>query len=578
VTTVSTETTSVEDGPGARTLLASVVAAYREMEMSIRRYLLAVLAPATALAVGLVVAVLSLSLPLPIGVPLVAVGVFAVVVAVVFPKLARDRQRKQVRARFHLFLTHVTVLSMTNVDRVETFRTIANEDEYGVLAEEAGRIVALVDTWNRSLEDACRMRSQRVASPLLSDFLERMAYTIGAGQDIATFLTDEQDSIIQEFVIRYRNDLNRLDVLKELYLSMLMSVTFVVVFALLVPFLLGVPPVLVLGGVIGLFLVVQVGFLVVVNSVAPSDPVWYLAPERDHRPVGRLPVLLVASVVLSVAVAGVVAAALTGAVPAGPLADAPLVLVAAVPTTPLLVPGLYTRSREAEVKERDREFPSFVRALGSVESVKQSSTARVLSSLRRKNFGALTPTIDSLYKRLNVRIDTRRSWRLFAAESGSNLIQKFGDMYVVGRRMGGEPKRLGALISQNMSQVLKVREQRSQTAQTLIGVVYGVTFASVFSFYVGVEIVEMLVEITAGIDTGDAGIDFLLNADVYDIPTLRLLVAGLVVLNAVLSSVLVRLIDRGHVLTALVHLVALLWMSGVTALVTQVAVESLLAV
>jgi len=59
----------------------------------------------------------------------------------------------------------------------------------------------------------------------------------------------------------------------------------------------------------------------------------------------------------------------------------------AIPVTPLLLPGWRMRQEEQKVKVRDGEFPSFIRALGAVESVKQTSTGSVLESLRRKDFG-----------------------------------------------------------------------------------------------------------------------------------------------------------------------------------------------
>ncbi|KPN29017.1 flagellar assembly protein J [Halolamina pelagica] len=133
-----------------------------------------------------------------------------------------------------------------------------------------GRITALVDTWNQSLDDACRRRSERVPSELLADFLERMAYTVGAGQGLDEFLLDEQESIIQEFVIRYESALDKLDVLKELYLSLMLSVTFILVFATVIPILIPIPPTLLLGGIIGLFSIVQVGFVYVIHTVSPG--------------------------------------------------------------------------------------------------------------------------------------------------------------------------------------------------------------------------------------------------------------------------------------------------------------------
>jgi Archaeal flagella assembly protein J len=465
---------------------------------------------------------------------------------------------------------------MTNIERVEVFRTLAQVDEYGALAEEMGRITALVDTWNQSLDDACRRRSKRVSSELLSDFLERLAYTVGAGQSLDDFLLDEQESIIQEFVIRYESALSKLDVMKELYLSMMLSVTFILVFATVVPILIGAPPTLLMGGIILMFGMVQGGFLFVIHTVAPRDPVW-LAPESDHSPIYRARVPLIVGAGLAVVLAGGALAVGLGYTPVAPdVLPRPLYL--AIPTTPLLFPGLVMRREGGQVTDRDEGFPSFIRALGGVESVKQTSTANVLESLRKKDFGALTTNIDNLYKRLQTRVDTEGSWRLFAAETGSYLIHKFGDMYVVGRRMGGEPRQLGQVISTNFNEVLKVREQRQQATTTFIGVVYGITAASLFSAFVGLGIAEQMLEITESV-AGQSGdfIGSLFSTGNYDIATIELLLFGVVIINAVLSSLMIRITDRRHFVSGLTHFVLLVWTGALIAIGTQAVVGAVIS-
>lgn len=561
---------------GLRDLVRSVLEAYRYMDMSAGRYALLVLLPGVAVAVAVGAALVLFRPPPSVAAPAALLGVLPPTVAFVYPKIVADRKRREIREQFHIFLTHITVLSMTNIDRVEVFRTLAGVEEYGALAEEMGRITALVDTWNQSLDDACRRRSERVPSELLSDFLERMAYTVGAGQGLDDFLLDEQESIMQEFVIRYESALDKLDVMKELYLSLMLSVTFILVFATVLPILIPVPPTLLLGGIIGLFGIVQAAFVFVIHNVAPRDPVW-LAPEGNHSPMHRVRPALVAGVALSgLAVLGVLAIGLG----VTPLAEdvLPTPIYLAIPTTPLLVPGLVMRREEQKVTERDEGFPSFIRALGGVESVKQTSTANVLESLRKKDFGALTGNVDDLYKRLRTRIDTEASWRLFAAETGSYLIQKFGDMYVVGRRMGGEPRELGRVISTNLNEVLRVREQRQQATATFIGIVYGVTAASMFSAFIGLGVADQMLEITAGIAEGNEQfVDSIFSTASYDIAVIEYLLLMVVLLNALLSSVMIRITDRGHFVAGLVHFVALVWIGAVVATGTEIVVAGLLA-
>jgi archaeal flagellar protein FlaJ len=570
---------SVATDPGlsAGSFLRSVLASYRHMEMPARRYGLFVVSPALGFALLVTLATLFLPVPATIGLPLAVAGLFATLVALAYPKVLEDRRRTQIDQRFHLFLTHITVLSLTNIDRIEVFRTLAAEEEYGPLADEMGRIVALVETWNQSLEDACRLRAKRVPSDLLADFLERLAYTVGAGQEVSEFLVSEQEGIVQQFSVRYENDLAKLDVMTELYLSMMLAATFTLVFGLILPFLVGISPTLLLVAVISLFGIVQLSFLVLINGISPYDPVWYLPPDRPLDRRLRIYGSLAVGVVLTLFASALALAAFRGLTPLDPT-DVPLPVFVAVAITPLAIPALVVRHEEGLVKRRDEDFPRFIRALGSVESVKQSSTTNVLSTLRHKDFGALTEGINRLYRRLFVRIDATRAWRQFAADSGSWLIQKFADMYVIGREMGGEPKHLGSLISRNIRTLLTLREQRQQATTTLVGIVYGISAASVFAAYIGLEIVVMLIGVADGIEIDDPMISGLFNPELYSIPTIEALLLVVILVNATLSGLMIRLTDRGRLLNALGHVVALVWVGAVVATITAVAVDALIVI
>jgi flagellar protein FlaJ len=448
-------------------------------------------------------------------------------------------------------------------------------DEYNALADEMGRVVALVDGLNQSLDDACRRRAKRTPSNLLSDFLDRLAYTVGAGQPVADFLTNEQEGFIKKFVVRYESDLRKLDVLKEMYVALMLAVSFVLVFATVIPILIDVSPVLLVVGVVSMFCVLQSAFLVLVNSVSPTDPLWCSTEERGS-PLRRVWKEVAVGFALTAVTVPVAYLGITGVVLPETV---PRPIWIGVGVTPLVLPGLKMRQEGKKVQKRDEDFSAFIRALGSVESVKQSSTASVLESLRRKDFGELTDSIESLYRRLNVRVDSERAWSLFAAETGSYLIHKFGDMYVTGRRMGGDPETLGLVISENFEEVVRVREQRAQATMTFVGVLYGITAAVVFASFVGFEITKQMVSISEGIsdvdfDTATA----LFNSGTYNVGFIELLLLLFVLLNAFFSSVAVRLIDRRHPVSGLVHFVALCWIGAVVATLTKLFVGPLMGV
>ena len=565
----------------ATRLAGSVLDAYDRMEMDSKRYVFVVLLPATVVFLGAVVLAIAWQTLFLVRLLLPVLGAVFLVAGVAYPKLAVDRRRIEMENRFHLMVTHMTVLSTTNIDRMEVFRKLANEEEYGELTVENRRIVQLVDTWNQSLDDALRRRAKEVPSDSLTDLYDRLAYTLGAGQEMSDFLFEEQSVIIENYSTIYEQSLENLDVMKDLYLSMVLSMTFALVFAVVLPILTGTNPTWTVAAVIAMFVFVQIGFFLVIRAIVPYDPLWYI--ESGYRT--RSKQLLLGSSAAAVALFFVIVLSMlasTFGVPPFtalvPMESIPKSLYLAIPTLPFLLPAIVFRRQENAIIDRDEEFPSFIRALGASESVKQSTTSMVLRTLRKKDFGALTGNLDDLYRRLNMRLDTESAWRYFAEDTSSYVIQKFSEMYLIGREMGGDPKKLGELISQNMNQIAQLRERRRQVTVTLIGLLYGISAASAFAFFTGLEIAVIMAGFD--IDVGSGAVDFgqLLHTEMYNVPLLRYLLLLVLLFNAVISSLTIRTADGGHYGNALLHFVALIWVGCLTVVATESLIGALLDV
>ncbi|MFB6139567.1 MAG: archaellar assembly protein FlaJ [Halosimplex sp.] len=567
-------------------VLAGLIDAYQQMPMAPNRYLGVILAPSALFFVATVAVGLLLDLPLLIRGPIPLLGFLLFASALFYPKILLSQRKAELNNQFHLVVTHMTVLATTNIDRMEVFRQLSKQDQYGEMAAEIGRVVELVDTWNQSLDDACRRRAKQVPSGAVSDFFDRLGYTLGAGQALDDYLVSEQDQIIANYKTVYQGTLDNLEVMKDLYLSMVLSMTFALVFAVVLPVLTGTNPTMTVSAVIVLYVFVQSGFYLAIRSMAPHDPLWY-HPEDKRSPVeGKIRNALIVGTALSV---GLLAFSLAGMLGLSPvtLDDAvffldplPLPLYAAIPTLPLLIPGLVVNAEEKKIKARDEEFPSFIRALGATEGAKQSTTSSVLESLRKKDFGPLTDDVDNLYKRLNMRIETTQAWRHFTAECRSSLIQKFSEMYLIGREMGGDPKLLGELISENMMEVQQLRQRRSQATTTLIGLLYGITAASTFAFFIGLQVVNILASMSLDLASGTNNFDVgsLINTEVYNIPLIEFLLIIVIMFGAMLSALMVRTVDGGHKINTYVHFVALAWIGSITAVVTKWLVTQFLAI
>ena len=566
----------------AARLTGEVLESYDKLDISRQKYVGLVLIPAVLVFVASVVGLFALPLPLAARVPVPMFGGLVLVSAVIYPKIYLSSLETQIDNQLHLVMTHMTVLSTTNIDRMEVFRTLAKEEEYGVAAQEIARVVHLVDTWNQSLDDACRRRAEEVPSDAMADFFDRLGYTMGAGQSLEEFLVSEQDVMLAKYETLYESSLANLEVMKDLYMSMILSVTFALVFAIVLPILTGNDPTAMVSAVIVLFVFVQLGFYVAIRAMSPYDPIWYHPEERVPGD-RKLWAALGVGGAGSFALIGITAAGMFGYGPGLPgllffLDTVRLPLYLAVPITPLLLTGIILRTEERAIAARDEEFPSFIRALGATESAKQSTTTDVLTTLRDKDFGALSPAIERLYRRLNVRISTEGAWRAFSRDARSYLIQKFSEMYLVARRMGGEPKQLGELISANMNAVNNLREQRRQAAITFIGLIYGITAAATFAFFIGLEIVSILADLSADFEIDRMDIGRIIYPGAYDIPLIEYLLLTVVIFNAGLSSQMIRTIDGGNPANGYIHFVLLTWLGALTAIATRTLVNALLTV
>ncbi|WP_018256379.1 archaellar assembly protein FlaJ [Halomicrobium katesii] len=550
--------------------------AYRQMHIPLQRYLFFILLPAIAFFLLSAVAALVLDLPMMIRAPIPMLGFLAMAAAIFYPKILISQRRSQLNNRFHLLVTHMTVLATTKIDRMEVFRTLAQEEEYGELANEMHRIVELVDTWNQSLDDACRRRAKEVPSAAVSDFLDRLAYTLGAGQSLEDYLLSEQEQIIQNYTTVYEGTLDNLEVMKDLYLSMVLSMTFALVFAVVLPVLTGTDPTMTVSAVIVMYIFVQSGFYLAIRSMAPYDPVWFHPEDYPSDVENRIEKATYVGVALTAVLVFISLGGMFGVSPitVGDLLffldRVPLSMYAAIPITPLLIPGIVIRQEEQRVKGRDDQFPSFIRALGATEGAKQSTTSMVLRTLREKDFGALSPNVDDLYKRLNMRIEPAEAWRYFTADCRSYLIQTFSEMYLIGREMGGSPKLLGELIAANMNEIQALRTQRNQAATTLIGLLYGITAASTFAFFIGLQVVNILSSMSLNLSS-NAGFDAstLINTSVYNIPLIEFLLIIIIMFGAMLSALMVRTVDGGHKGNTYMHFVLLAWIGSVTSIATK---------
>jgi len=572
---------------------------------------------------------------------------------VFYPLFLWEQRGSEIDREMHLFITRMGVLAASESARKEMFDIITRMREYRSLAVEINKIFIMVDKWNVSLERACRFVAQTTPSDLLADFLNRLAHAVEGGEPAEVFFQTEQVVVMNEYALKYQGSMTQIEWMKEIFVSLVVSVLFIIVFSTLAPFLSrGEDPNFWLGASVGTFLVVELAFLAMLGVVVPGENIWHnMAIQTPTRQmIGRG---LYAAIFLSMAYAAIAfllpwddlsdwvvllgcgvsisllflslvfypqpknASLFEGIIIAAIFVvifytalwaltrmefDAlnhkpfPLPydfmngrvyfpLAMAYILTPWVILGHYVNKEEDKIKRRDDNFAAFLRSLGAAVAATSKDITVPLGKLRRHDFGPLTKNVDDLYKRLALRIDRPKAWEYFSAETLSELISKFTEMYVEGIKAGGSPKKVSSIISENFLKIVGLRRMKYDSASTLTGILYGLAFAISFVLYMTLMILENFDRLAQNVaislrETGGtvAPINniMILNAGAFNFDLLGGAMLFMVLVHALVSAVTTRMISGGHRGGAAWHFVLLTWTSVAIAVATMSAAWYLL--
>lgn len=581
--------------------------ALRRLEMPVPRFLFAFVLPA-ALA-GLITAILLIFLTGGFsdgGLFAGFTGVFLIILlpiltggaAIYFPILEVNRSAIKIEKEMHMFITRMGILSLGEVGADTIFDILRQMKDYGELAQEVKRIETLVDKWHTSLPEAARIVAQQSPSPLWTDFLDRMAFSIEAGQPIDAFMRAEQETVAEQYNTLYDTRLESVDTLKEIYVSLVSAGLFGLVVAgiHLVLFEIGngssATPIevatrirwLLLAGFV--FVIIQIGALFAFRATIPDDQTFARDEfETPFRLLFRQTWLgaSIVSVFLLIVTVSVVIAFWDGLTTTW---DKYGLILLAVPLTPLLVPAVLVQREESKVLRRDEAYPDFIRALGGTAQARSAEPSATIRALRGIDFGMLDQSIDRLEKRLSTRIDSERAWDYFAADTNSAVISRYNRIYIEGSQSSGEPAQTADMVSRSVTNLLSLRRRRSLSASTMWGVAFGLLISTVVSLNVTISIVLQLGETIAGVATSiaettdissisDAAGDFVLPvmedpSAVEDNILMFKIIASILILVQVLavSFIATRLRGGGYT-SALGQMIQLLWVAALASLISS---------
>ena len=525
--------------------------------------------------------------------------------AAAYPLLDVQRSATLIEKEMHMFITRMGILSLGEVGAQSIFDILKQMSDYGELANEVKRIETLVDKWHTSLPEASRIVAQQSPSPLWADFLDRMAFSIEAGQAIDEFMRSEQETVAEQYTTLYDTRLESVDTMKEIYVSLVSAGLFGLVIAgiHLVLFEVGSDsdtPIMVasrlrfilLASLV--FTIIQIAAVFAFRATVPEDPTFARDEMDTPFRLNFFRALVGASILTRfLTVIMVILLAASWEAVTNQWDRYGLIFIAA-PLSPMLIPAIMIGREERQVLRRDETYPDFIRALGGTAQARSSEPSATIKALRGIDFGMLDRSIDRLEKRLSTRIDSDRAWDYFNADTNSAVISRYTRIYIEGSQSSGKPADTAEMVSRSVGSLLSLRRRRALSANTMRGVALGLLIASVTSLNVTIAIVLKLGDSIAGVAENFTNTDVSALAEFgaglalpvmedasgvgENIRMFKIIVSILILFQVIAVSIISNRLRGGIWTTAMGQGIQLLWVAGITSYITSLVLEAASAV
>ncbi|DAC27313.1 MAG TPA: hypothetical protein HA330_01420 [Candidatus Thalassarchaeaceae archaeon] len=580
--------------------------AIRRLGMPVTSYVIQVVLPATAfgLILGAVIFFFSSSLftgasglLLALIFPLLSGGL-----AVVWPLIQTQRTAIAIEREMHMFITRMGILSLGDAGAQSMFDILKQMGDYGALADEVQAIETLVERWHTNLPEAARIVGRQSPSPIWGDFLDRMAFSVEAGQPLEEFMRSEQDTFQEEFNTLYDTRLEAVDTLREIYISITTTGMFLLVVA-------GIHLVLFMTGSLDddpWTVLVRIRWILLAALIYSLLQLFgliffiVLIPDDDLFARNDVATPYIIRMRRTWALAAIIGLGIIFTIfTAGFVVDYTFIadnwdryglLSIAVIVTPFAFPAYLVSREEKSVRRRDESYPGFIRALGGTAQARAAEPSATVRALKDIDFGALNTSIDMLEKRLSMRINSDNSWTWFAADTNSMMVSRFIRIYLEGAQTSGEPAGVAELVSKNTTNLLSLRRRRALSSGTMQGVAFGVLIAMITSLNITISIVQGLGSSISGVAQGLVGTDAAAipaMAGGFGLPVLddstvveqniflfKVLVSILVIFMIMVLGFISARIRGGGIALSVGQMITMLWVAGLTSLLTAVLLDA----
>jgi len=529
--------------------------------------------------------ILKILIPFPLDInPLTFIlgGIIPIFLGVFYPYITWKNKENDINSKMHFFITHLRVLAISDLSLKDIINMLGGKKVYGALGEELRKISVLSTQWHMPLAKTFRFVSARTPSKILKDFLDRFSQSLDSGVEHREFIETEQEAVLQEYKTIYESSNENVVILNEVYVSLLIAIIFVMSLGIVLPIIMGTEDMNTFIFISSFLLIMSEGLLMyLLKAMIPTDEIWHLSGEKGETDekifqsfkLAIVFVLFIGSVLffgkyyLSISFLQII----------------PFEILIAIILTPLIIPGIKVFNEEKGILRKEKNFLSFLPALGSISAMRGGKINESVYYLSEKDYGILTKHIKNLYRRLRTRIDDDSAWEWFGVDTCSNYIQRSCEMFRESTYAAANPRIVSRMISENIRKIRDLRVKKLTIVNTSIGLFAGITFGIAFAIYVSLIIGRHLNFIGSEIGDPFKGMEQRINIgallhwvppEVYNQNFLIIFIV--LIINCFMLALTIRMLRGSHKIITLLYFVPFVWVVAITSFVVEIAFGSIL--
>ncbi len=355
-------------------------------------------------------------------------------------------------------LTYMSSIATSNVSRDKIFEFASQQE--GITAKSMKKIHLLAKNYGYDYARASRVVAEEAHHPDLKDFLIRLSNALGLGEEEEKFFRGETERMVEVYTNKYLSDVETLKKWTDGYAALLVSVILVIAVFLISTMLFNMGDTFTMSILAGaLFCFIAFFGVYVLYRAAPYEVTTHSLEikSKEQELARKMSMILLPTTGITALILVVIG-----------VEHWVIFLVVAALLAPIGVVGIMDAKK---IERRDYDISTFLKSLGSIAGTVGATLAVAMECLDKKSVASLEEPVNRLQKRLINGINPKVCWRYFTGETGSELINKFTNVFLDAVALGGNPTKIGEIVAHSSLGIAILRTKRKLVSTGFVNLV-----------------------------------------------------------------------------------------------------------